>query len=617
MEYFWKIICFCCLVTLCCSCSDSENEPNAPDPNGYRTNPQLSELWDKIKVRESSVESRDIFSFLLEAAACNWDQTKLKSAILFAQDMQHRDPNHRYYGNFLTVQGPEPSDPDQNAVQFCMENGILLRMLYWDKLNAENKALLQDIIDLAVIAVRRQDVLVTYTNMYCMKMWNMIAMGETLGIADMASEGYEMLKTWMKYTSKNGIWEHNSPTYSGIAAADLSLIAKYSAREDIRKEASVAIEYFSYTLFANCINQGVYLGGPHSRDYNRLISQGNTDQYMKHYLKGYELSFIKSLSAWEPADEAKNVVNKIPRMVAWRFGELDTQVAYSYYGNKFNIGCMERTWGPDHKVLVANVSSKDNPLVVNTALVVEGRSDPYGDKKLTTGQGIAKARQLTEYLLSCAQKENEVVCVVATDGKERTDTEKLCSHVLIPASKIDGLWDGNSKLEQLDNISSRALSDTKTFFVRFEDVVIGIRFLLAKDVYGRDVPVNLINDNKKVSVGKAMRLTVEHSTSRPSSHGVLGMWWRVKEGLDDTQFAAFRKEMMEAPVTVDVQGDTYTVKVTSPDKGELGVKTKGNNRENQENLAIYGADKLPDGSIFSVDGANAVQRIWNKSSYLK
>ena len=188
MEYFWKIICFCCLVTLCCSCSDSENEPNAPDPNGYRTNPQLSELWDKIKVRESSVESRDIFSFLLEAAACNWDQTKLKSAILFAQDMQHRDPNHRYYGNFLTVQGPEPSDPDQNAVQFCMENGILLRMLYWDKLNAENKALLQDIIDLAVMAVRRQDVLVTYTNMYCMKMWNMIAMGETLGIADMASE---------------------------------------------------------------------------------------------------------------------------------------------------------------------------------------------------------------------------------------------------------------------------------------------------------------------------------------------------------------------------------------------------------------------------------------------
>ena len=49
----------------------------------------------------------------------------------------------------------------------------------------------------------------------------------------------------------------------------------------------------------------------------------------------------------------------------------------------------------------------------------------------------------------------------------------------------------------------------------------------------------------------------------------------------------------------------------------LGVKTKGNNRENQENLAIYGADKLPDGSIFSVDGADAVQRIWNKSSYLK
>ena len=61
-----------------------------------------------------------------------------------------------------------------------------------------------------------------------------------------------------------------------------------------------------------------------------------------------------------------------------------------------------------------------------------------------------------------------MVCVVATDGKERTDTEKLCSHILVPASKIDGLWDGNSKLEQLDNISSRALSDAKTFFVHLE-----------------------------------------------------------------------------------------------------------------------------------------------------
>ena len=133
-----------------------------------------------------------------------------------------------------------------------------------------------------------------------------------------------------------------------------------------------------------------------------------------------------------------------------------------------------------------------------------------------------------------------------------------------------------------------------------------------RDVNGLEVPVKVINQKKSFTQGQAMHLSAQLSTSHPSTSGVVAMWWRVEEGINgDAAFAAFRNEMINAPSSVSVNGDEYTVKVTSP-KGELGVS---GNKTTKKQTANFGGITIPAGSTYSVDGIDVSKDIFRKSTY--
>jgi len=612
---FFSLMLTLSVLTLFLGCTKPDDNTNPPiDPNAFRTNPNLDIEWANVSKNADGIESRQIFEFLLEATASNWDQSKLKIAFDNVTALQLRDPLDPYYGNYLFNKGPRPSSIDENAVEFCMEQGSLLRMLYYNKLNDGNKKLLDELVRLSLIGIRRHIIAVTYTNAYVMKTWNLIALGETLNDQQVAQEGYNMLKNWMQNMSQVGVCEYNSPTYTGVAATDLGCIANQSKNALVKSEANIALEYFSLLLFGNYFKQAMYLGGAHSRDYNYVSGQGNIDEMMKDLVKGYDLSFFNQHAVWKPTDQAKALIDKFPRTLIYKFGSNENQNVVSYTGVKYNISSAGATFGPDDKNLVINLSSTRVPLLVNVSSVIEGRSDPYGLNDVITSQGHSKPRHLSDYLLARAQRGSELVVLIAVDGKDRTDTEKLCSHVIFPSNKIDGLWNGNTELKDWAtwNPAEATLSAEKTFFIRFEDVVVGIKYLYVRDVNGLEVPVKVINQKKSFTQGQAMHLSAQLSTSHPSTSGVVAMWWRVEEGINgDAAFAAFRNEMINAPSSVSVNGDEYTVKVTSP-KGELGVS---GNKTTKKQTANFGGITIPAGSTYSVDGIDVSKDIFRKSTY--
>lgn len=618
-------------VVLASSCTvDPIRLPVTPDPEAPYSLPALDDLWTQVKANNDGLESRDIAEFLLQATAYNWSQNRLKLALLNLTDLQIRDSSDpiygQYYGNFHFAKGDAENGVsiDENAAEFCMEKLAVLRKLYYGNLNEENKALLDEMIQLAIIAMRRHEVAVSYTNIYVMKMWALSSLGETTGDSEAAQEGYDMLRTWMQEISQHG-----------VAAVALGCMASLVDNQTVKQEANIALEYYSLLLFGNYFETGMYLGGPHSRDYNYLSSRSGTlDGLMAHYLRGWDTDFYSSHAFWTPTSQALGLIDKMPRTVVYKTGADEDQYAISYVGNKVNMGSAGRTYGYEDKNFVINLSSPSRKLVANISSVVEGRDDPYGENEVITGQGHSKPRHLRDYLLARAQRDvvsggavrgSEMVFLLAADGSDASViSDKIRSHVIFPCgNKVDALWNGNTQIGDPASISSagEALSteDHQTFFIRFEDVAVGIRYLLVQNDAGAEVPVSIFNKNKTDSnMGDVMHLSAQLSEDTPTKgkYGAVAMWWRVEEGVnDDAAFEQFRRSMIEASVEVSAPtggGTEYTVKVTSPE-GELGVSGDCSTKRQTAN---YGGTVLPQGSIYAVDGKDVANTIFSRSSYV-
>jgi hypothetical protein len=90
-----------------------------------------------------------------------------------------------------------------------------------------------------------------------MKAWGLIALGEALGRADVASDGYRRFDEWMAWTAKHGIGEYGAVVYYGIDLDSLALIARFAGRAEARAQAERAIRYVWTDLAANWWAPGI------------------------------------------------------------------------------------------------------------------------------------------------------------------------------------------------------------------------------------------------------------------------------------------------------------------------------------------------------------------------
>ena len=131
----------------------------------------------------------------------------------------------------------------------------------------------------------------SYTNMYLMASVEAVLYGELVlyarsGLFDQSTVqrahvsvevGYEMWDKWIDYTSKSGIHEFVSPTYTNVQLGILYQGYIYVRPLVRRLQFEQALDYIWAEIAANYYSPSATLSGPHSRDYDFLLSHGMTD----------------------------------------------------------------------------------------------------------------------------------------------------------------------------------------------------------------------------------------------------------------------------------------------------------------------------------------------------
>jgi hypothetical protein len=148
-----------------------------------------------------------------------------------------------------------------------------------------------------------------------------------------------------------------------------------------------------------------------------------------------------------------------------------------------------------------------------------------------------------------------------------------------------------------------SMGKAHTFFARFEDVVIAFRFLW-DNTAGKSNPT-LYNDGFHFHSSRegfelphnhALRLTLQHPNDGKAA---LAMWWKTAEGIRSAaDFAQFRKQVMDAPVSVSAVNGLVDISVTTS-AGKLGVKA---DLTKKKRLDYYFPVTMPTNFLFNVNG---------------
>ena len=527
--------------------------------------------------QKHGVGCRAIMSAILEATGTSGyaeRSPKIEKAMENLESMQDRDPASKTYGNFRWY-WDQPKPEDLNAVQFVTQRAVLLKLCYGDRLSSispKASESLDRILTHAIEGIRRQKVDVAYTNIFLMKTWNLLALGQALNRPDLTDEGNAMLDAWIAFTRKNGITEYLSPTYLGIDLDSLGLMANQLEDPATKAKAEGALRFFWENIAANWFEPAQRLGGAHGRDYDYLTGHGALDLHLRrvgwiHPTAGEipppqprfeDFTVFLELCHWTPPAELhQQALAQIPRFTSLRCGPNDTDWASQQIGHHVSIGVAGACKGGEDKPFAINLAGPAGPKTVMVNFFMDGRGDPYGTKKIPTGaSGHNKAHHLVP-TFRAVQSGGDVLFLASYSGavhgsKKEPAPVCLYSHLDLPEEAV--VWSTDQPLDPKQ--PSQAIPNNLCF-LRLDDVAIGLKFLLAQDVAGQPVTVELVNDGHKF---QAKRLSVTHSaTPLGDGRGTVAVAVRAEEGLDEAGFAAFRKKFSEAPVTAEQQGTEITL----------------------------------------------------------
>ena len=558
----------------------------------------LDRRWESFQKKLPNLCVRELFAFALDSAEADYRLDRIDGALAIAEEMQDvKDPNTRTYGNFKWYWKSEKPE-DLNAVEFSMQDAALLWMRHRDRLPAEARERLERLIKSSIEGIHRHNVSDAYTNIFLMKAWNCIALGENTGRPDLAREGYALLDAWLLYTWENGVHEYVSPTYYGTDLDSLMLIAKFAQQERGRRQAEAALRYFWTDIAANWFEPGKRLSGSHSRDYDYVTGHGYLDNHLWRvgWLEAkpeWVPTHFAALAEWPPPAELRKLA--LPRMVRQRWSSQPGDRSANWVGRSIALGTAGATYGGAmDKPLSVVFAGGDKMPMVN--FFMDARNDPFGKNREETGGGHMKAFHVVSFLMG-VQREREALFLTTTspedaDFKRYTKTPTcLLSQLVLPRDGVTA-WIGEEQSNLTKEVGAKPVQLGQPVFVRCGDAVAGFRVVHAVNMEGGPAAIELKNDGNKLG---AMTLTVTHSPAKPGKgRASVALWTRVAEGLDDAGFAQFRRDFAQAEAKAVLEGPILDVTAS-------GLRLKAN-IEKQERLACEGDDPGAADLLLAVDG---------------
>ena len=560
------------------------------DPN--RAAEELTSDWSIVANPQHSLPIRGTIRFALEAAGRGWHPERIETALARVRQMQDLEPTSATFGNFKW-RSDQPRVLDLNAVEFASQLLGLLHVRYAAQFTPAARRQLEQLMTDAVLGLRAHQVGVEYTNIFLMKAWGLIAIGESLQRAEVAADGYAKLEEWLRYTAKFGIGEYGAVTYYGVDLDSLVLIARYAGRAAARTQAETAIRYLWTDIAANWWAAGDRLGGANARSYDYLFGRGYLEAHtwtagwlrVRPELEGAgwlsgvrdNLSvFRETVTLVPPAEWIEWIRRQTPRMVVQRWGPDPAQRATHWVGRHVDLAASGASRGREERTLVANLG--DSTAVPQIVLFMDGRGDPFGTKKIATASGHAKALHLTPFVAS-VQRGAELLQLLADEpfgsNSKDKDGELSCLLTQLTVPLQAEVWAGVARVLPGTTESPTVIAAGLPVYFRIGDAALAVRFVLATALGGGAAPLHFIADGKKAGAG---RLTLVHSATRQPGRGVAAVWMRAAEGLDDARFKAWRDAFVAAKAEARLEGDRLEVRVAG-ESGEMRIEADLAQRE--------------------------------------
>ncbi|MFQ6132840.1 MAG: hypothetical protein ACE5R4_12440 [Armatimonadota bacterium] len=523
-------------------------------------------MWANLAGDEPSFSTRDLFSYALALCEAGVHQERLLRLFELAESKQDLDPDSPTYGNFAWYSHHDKPD-DRNAVEFSMESANCIWIRHRHRLPADARVALERIMRHSVEGMKRHRVRVSYTNIFIMKTWNMIAAGENLDLPDVAQEGYDMLKSFTLNTAENGIQEYVSPTYTAVDLSTLALIAGLAENETARTQAAALLDLFWADLAANWYPPAWRYAGAKSRDYNYLFARGLVDNMLSDLgvieddgnLTNEMLLRTLLGDPRIPTDFAQRAA-RFPRLVQQRFGPTAADTRTAYYTDRYVLSTAGRCYGQMDKPLTVDFADRD---LVNAYFLMDARRDPYGANKELTGGGHRKALHLIPFLASVQNRNEALLLAVQGPDRRLADRDYLASHLVLPR-QVDGVEIGRP-VTVPDGAFEISVEPSQSVVLRHKGAVIAIR-AWGLDWAGQAAGVHLVGDADE---NRAMRLTITHFDRGPGSldagRALAGLWIRACES--DEELEAF----VAARLSANLAGDQ--LRLSAPGlRGELALE---------------------------------------------
>jgi hypothetical protein len=569
--------------------------------------PRVAELdrrWRGLCEPKVRFGTREFFEFTLEQAALNQHPERIERALELAEQKQDRDPKSRTFGNFAWY-WEDPKPVDLNAAEFAMQRAALTWLLYRDRLSPKAREMMERLIKFSIEGIQRHKVSVDYTNIFVMKTWNCIALGENTGRPELARQGYAMLEDWLRRTRLTGIHEYLSPTYYAVDFECFGAIARHAKHPAARAKAALALEYLWSDVAANWFAPAARLGGAHSRDYDYVTGHGGLDQWVARagWTSGERTTDsdnFKQVFVAPPARLQDELLAVVPRFVRQRWGEPEGESCAQWLGREVALASSGAIYtdAMDKTLVVLFGGGSKQP---GAAYLMDARMDPYGQNKFPVGGGHNKAYHVQPFTMSVQRGPEALLLTTATaEGPKpaafkRCGTNLVCwlSHFTFPAEAQVFIGASGAAVELKDKL--RLPTPDTAVFLKHGNAAAALRFVYADTPAGGRAPVEIVRDGAKT---KTMRLTAVHSEQKPAGRVTCALWARVAENLDEAKFAAFRRAFAAAKPDVQRAGATLAVQVP----GLAGMLRLKADLQAEKRLASEGATPGPEKYVLEING---------------
>jgi len=363
----------------------------------------IAKLQDKLKRAPDEIEIRDITNSALVTEYLG-NPALAESLLRTAYDQQDMHPGATF--GEMPWNLKTRTVHDANAIDFATESLGPILAGYEKQLSPAFLEYIRPHAAASLVALARQPILVSYSNIYVMNFTNSMLIAEFLHDDAMTQRAYQHLDTWLDYTGANGIHEFDSPTYNAVVMNSLYMGYQHSSSPAVREKFHHALDYLWTDLNANFFAGGRKLGGAHSRDYDFLYGRGSLDDY--YFLEGYAVDLERNVSPerafllenCRPGGYHSPLRHFDPansRIITQRWDQNPESYRYTYITPAFAMGIADGGYGPQDKMFAfdfpAAQSKKEQP-IPTVYLATTAAGIPYGKDRSLDRSGHSKPKHL-------------------------------------------------------------------------------------------------------------------------------------------------------------------------------------------------------------------------------